>query len=269
MKKLIPFLFLFACVFAHATPPTSLGKSKDNFERFIAHQNSTKNSVLFALLTRWSDGNTWISYHVATCDGKMISESFGFNTFETYDAALRSLATNGTNHESAAYFNKTSDHFLSKNPIFKTQINKYCQLKLAEKRNFYFPFSESDYDKDKIKDVYSLVMGTSRRAKPNIEAWVEVRKVKQLVMLDSNNQPRKNSEGENIMYDEIQPDLGKTSIKYSVNCGSMTYAILSEVEFDKYGSSINGVNIDKPKFIHPVPNTINETVVNTFCQLYM
>ena len=33
---------------------------------------------------------------------------------------------------------------------------------------------------------------------------------------------------------------------------------------------VNGVKfLGKPKFIHPVPNTINETVVNTFCQLYM
>lgn len=272
----INFILLF-CTNASAQILKPLGESENGGKLYLINNKSSMKigkGVVFWVMQEYETAASAGKYFYS-CDGKYSATSslnFAMSFKDTVEIrrneifdSIRTSSNYDTSSVSIEDFESVNHDLKHK---IRANLKDICASSSSEKKGTYLPFFTSLYDKYQTATIASIVVGTFNRKSEFVEGWIKIHRIKNVEMKKPTGEVYRKTDGTPLMLDELKDD-GYSMTKYSVNCKQEKYAVLSYTDYDKYGMQTSkSFTPSHTAYQDPVPSSLGEQIVQTFCRIY-
>lgn len=277
------FSKLISCVLCIFISGNCIAQSK----KFLATDNLNKSYILndatsvrlgkgvVAWIFKISDGFDYASQHYFSCDGRHISDSINFQSSAAPTASereaelLRLVKQKQAPSTSWAEIREYETSEIELKNKIRSNLKEICANASRESKEYLFPFAQSSKDKDNVFTISNIVSGSFSRKGDTVEGWTRTYDVKSKEHRLPNGDIFYFKDGTPMMNSELK-DKSYLMNRYSVNCKDEKTAEVAYAQYDNYGQlkPNSAINIAKPVYEFPIPQTIGSRMVSVFCTIY-
>jgi len=271
------YIFAATLIMATGIQAQSLRKTYVDVNSKISIVTEPRSTKLGRGILSWiyteGDGIDFAHQRFMSCDGKFISDEI-FTLLSVKEKSLdrqseilidiRKMQPPSTHAATIEEFELSEFQHKFK---FRAILKELCANSTPERRNNLIPFFKSNQNKDKESSVSSIVSGTFNRRGSVVEGWIRSHEVVSTIFKKSNGENLMKSDGTPYEYDVLKDESYKMDM-LSVNCAEGEFDFIQSAQYGKNKELIKSNDFGKPVYKKPIPQTMGDTVVRTFCSIY-
>lgn len=270
-------IFLATLIVATSIQAQSLRKIYIDVNSKISIVTEPRSTKLGKGILSWiyteDDGIDIANQRFISCDGKFISDeifvslSLKEKSLDRQSEILNDIKKFQPPSTQAAIIEEFELSEFQHKLKFRALLKELCANSTPERRNNFIPFFKSTQDKNKESFVSSIVSGTFNRRGSVVEGWIRIHEVVSTIYKKSNGENLLKSDGTPYEHDVIKDDSYKMDM-LSVNCAAGEYDFIQSAQYGKNKELIKSNDFGKPVYKKPIPETMGDSIVRTFCAIY-